>query len=787
MQRLNRYLVPGAFAAGLIVALECARTLLGGDTQLGGQTLGFLGAVLGVLGLPLFVLGTVLVSAVGGGLAGWRWGRAERAPLDAPRALAWALFLIDVLALEVLATQFATMKFVKLFNKAIYQGLGAGLVAAGVILLALVFAGPAVGVMTRALRWLQGRPPAWADPTTPMGASLWTLVLLFAGAVLAPVVLPELHTVDLRAPRLALLWLVLLGLGWWLVSQWLWGVKSFVAATLGVVAMGAAFAWSAGSLGDSQRRRVALDRDTLLAGKVARQLSRLGDGDGDGVPRLFAGGDCDDSDEKVRPGVFDPPGDGKDQNCTGADLERQDDPLKAPRRPAADPTRPKHNVLLVTVDALRADVVAKHMPRLQALADENVDFTNAYSHGAATYWSLPALMASTMPSRVEMGRDQTPVGRVVFLTELLKDRGWATALFANVTVFFVRGLRQGAQVTDYSTSAFTVHGAKPGAKHMTDQLLKHVDKWKAGKLRVQKERFFAWGHYYDPHDPYFEVPGFPAENGGDQARYEAICRYVDTQLGHLVDGLKQRGVWDDTILIITADHGDEFEDHGHRFHGSTLYEEMTHVPLIMRVPGVKKRRIEGPIGHLEVAPTVAELVGERSPRSWLGRSRAKEILGSETAEEQPVYTEVFPDWNYKAHQVAVREGALKLIYRIRENYFELYDLTADPRERDNVVDTHPQAQRMKRLLLTYADHHLWHLAQGKSGPFKVPGAPPKKKKKKGRKAKKKKRPKPKPKAKPKKPVSPIPGLNRRPGSPRLQAPALAPKTPPKGAGGAAGN
>ena len=102
-----------------------------------------------------------------------------------------------------------------------------------------------------------------------------------------------------------------------------------------------------------------------------------------------------------------------------------------------------------------------------------------------------------------------------------------------------------------------------------------------GRLASSSRRviFFIWAHYYDPHDPYFDVPGFKAEDDSDKAKYEAIARYTDHHLGRLIDGLKTRGLMKDTIVVLTSDHGDEFMEHGHRFHGRTLYEKWFMCPF----------------------------------------------------------------------------------------------------------------------------------------------------------------------------------------------------------------
>lgn len=717
MRHLISIAVPAALAALGVVLFEALRTSL--SVEVGGFS--FLFAVLGLLGLPLFLLGAGLLGLAQATQAGWRFGRGGDAPPPPARVVAWVLFGCVVAAVLVVGVQQATVTFVKAFKKPVYQGLGAGLAAVGIVGFFALLAGPVVGLLTRALQALSPRLPALLDPTRLRGAAFWSLTLAVLGLVLAPVLRPELATVDLRPARLLVVWLVaLLGLRWWAPRRWPWlvGSLAFAAAAL------ASVAWAAGSLGASQTRLVVLQRDTLLAGRVSGLLARLGDRDGDGVPGAFGGGDCDDTNPAIRPGVVDIADDGIDQNCTGADLRKSQDPLKIPKRvaPVGPPT--DWHVVVLTVDTLRFDTYQKHMPHLQALAAESTDFLNAYAHGASTYWSIPALMASTLPSRLDMGRDQTPVPAMTLLAEVLQPAGWHTALFANVTIFFIRGLRQGTDVGDYKTSDYTVHGAKPGSAHLTDGLLRHADAFLAGTAQPKKDRLFLWGHYYDPHDPYFEVPGFPAEDGSDRAKYEAIVRYTDQEVGRLIKGLKDRGLWDKTLFILTSDHGDEFLDHGHRFHGHSLYQELVHVPLLLHVPGATPRHITNPIGHFEVGPTVLELLNLPVPKGWLGRSRADEIRTGTPAPVQPVYFEALPDSNYRAHQVGMRLGDLKLIHRVREQVFELYDLKADPGERTNQVDDHPEAAKLKALLGVYLDHHLAWLARGKTGADLPPGSSP---------------------------------------------------------------
>ena len=759
MNPFARYLLAPAGAAFVIVAYEILRTLVLGPSGVDGaaQAFGFAAAVAGVLGAPLWIAGTLAVAiwlSVGAGAA---WGRGDRPPLEPARRAAWVVFGALALAVVVVTTQRATMGFVAVFKKPVYQGLGAGLVAAGAVLAVAALAGPIVAVLARGLGGLGRRLPSALDPTRLPGAAIWVAVIGLVAAFAAPLLKKELHTIDLRGPRLGLAWVGLLAVGAWIGPRMVrQRVAVVVSAALGF-AFCAAIGWSASALGRDQQRLVMLGRDTLLAGRAADAFRRLADRDGDGVPRLFGGADCNDDDPAIRPGVYDQPGDGVDQNCTGADLVLADDPLRARAHSKPVGERQRWNVVLITIDALRADAVEPLMPKLSAFSAQTIDFRQAYAHGAATYWTLASLITSKMPSRIEFGGDQTPVNRERVLAEVFRDGGWATALFANVTVFFVRGLRQGFRITNYDTSHFSVHGAKPGSAHLTDGVLEQLERWKRDGIGTSDKPFFIWAHYYDPHDPYFEVPDYPAEDDSDRARYDAIVRYTDAEVGRLVDEIRARGLWERTVVVITADHGDEFLDHGHRFHGSSVYEEMTHVPLLMHVPQLGAQRIEAPIGHIDVGPTLLDLMNFEIPSSFVGRSRATEARTGQTGTDEPVWLEVLPDGNYDGHIVGLRKGSLKLIHHVDRHVFELYDLATDPMERHNVYDEHPSAATLTRTLLEYVDHHLYAVGRGKTGARLPPGSP-----KKGAKSKPRVVAKPKPKPKPKPKQIPKQTPNHRP-------------------------
>jgi len=702
--------ISGAFIASWVAALSIVGLEWAHVVAVGGPFNAVLGSVpLGVLAWPLALAGWAVVGAAA---AASRTAAASGTRLG-PRAV----YALVTLAALVLSVQQAVVHFSATMKKPVYQGLASGLVAAAALVVLWALRPAAVAALAWSTRWF-GRGSSVGGERAGKRWLVWGAVSVLAvtAAVLLPVVRPEFETIDLRPAYFVVVWLVALsGAGlvtwgrralWWAIAAACMALAAAVVATV--------------ALPGSPAARASVARDTVLTRLALPVVGRAVDRDQDGTPGFVMGGDCDDADPRVAPTAFDVPKNGRDENCTGADLNPREDPFVG-RRPVSAPTsvaavagRPKH-VVLLTIDALRADTARSMMPNLAAFASGGAEFTQAYAHGAATYWSVPALVASTLPSRLEMGPDQTPVERETLLAEVLKDAGFHTALYANVTVFFVRGLKQGCTVANYETSDFTKHGERPGAEHLTDGVLAFVDQW---RQKPAKDRFFVWAHYYDPHDPYGEIPGEPAQDGSDRAKYEASVRYVDHHLGRLFDGLRARGVLDDALVVVTADHGDEFGDHGHRFHGSTLYEEMVRVPLIMRGPSVRPATIDIPVGHLDVAPTVLDLVGVAAPERWLGRTLAETLRTGATPMPSPVFFEILPDTNYGVHKVGARVGMGKAIYRVDGGVGELFDLAADPAERENLWGQAPDgsdAARAQAELLRYVDQHAFALGQGKTG------------------------------------------------------------------------
>ncbi len=696
----------GLILAELLVALSTSWALV--EPAALGLTLFLL--------LPLFYPISVVGSLCVLGLR-WAWCRLSGKPTITPALGLGLTVYTSIAVLVTLKVGLLVGEWVhRTFRQASYQDLALLLSTISLLGVFAIMYAPMrlfVAAVYRALGRLWN--PVNLSRTSAL--ILVTLILAFVVWQL-PSWFPLLSSVDLRIVWIGLAWCLSFLIADTFIKS---GAKLPIFAWLFVIAVVIASPFAAQSLVGANYAAVGVvEQHSVVTRRALRLFQRWSDQDGDGASALFGGGDCNDADPKIRPGRLDLPGDGIDQNCSGHDLVL---PVKqnraTPRTPTQNSATPKPNVIVLTVDALRYDRLAEDMPFLSALAKESVNFEHAYSHGASTYWSVASMMTSKLPSQLIMGRDQTPVASETLLTEILKRHGWRTSLFANVTIFFVRGLSQGIKHANrnYATSHFTVHGEKPGAKHLTDGMLKKLKILKKGG---NTQPVFMWGHYYDPHDPYFEVPGYPSESDDDFDRYRAIVRSVDAQIARFVEGLKTLGMWENTILVVTSDHGEEFGEHGGRFHGKTLYEEMTRVPLVIRIPDVAGRQVKTPVGQMDIAPTILGLLGLPIPASFAGLSHAAALTAGTAIEAKPVVLEVLPDSNYGGHLIAVRAGQYKVVYHLRNHFFEVYDIAADPEENRNVG---PYDQGLVKTVLGMVDLHLYYLALGKTGAKRPLGTP----------------------------------------------------------------
>jgi arylsulfatase A-like enzyme len=391
--------------------------------------------------------------------------------------------------------------------------------------------------------------------------------------------------------------------------------------------------------------------------------------------------------------------------------------------------RPR-NVLLVTLDTTRADRLscydAAHgkTPNLDALAAEGTRFDLAVSTASVTPVSHAAILTGLYNHahglRVLFGDGGY---RLAVTTEtlatVLAAQGFRTlAVHSAFPVSRFYGLTRGFAVCDDIEGQMVEQGGEARwdvarFQRRSDETTELVAKLDAADLGSAP--FFLWVHYWDPHDVARLPPGVTerearAAQGKSSVQpfYAEEVTFVDASLGRLFDELRRRGVYDDTLILVVADHGQGLMDHGWGAH-RLLYQEQIRVPLIVRVPGVRTQPVVSELVRtVDLFPTVLDYLG-LAPRAVSGRSLRPLLEGAPDA-PRTAFADQLNGYDANAGMLrerplddflyAVIDGGWKLIYRPRHfDASELYHLADDPREEHDLFREQPaEARRLLELL-----------------------------------------------------------------------------------------
>lgn len=367
-------------------------------------------------------------------------------------------------------------------------------------------------------------------------------------------------------------------------------------------------------------------------------------------------------------------------------------PLDAGAAAPAGPSGP-FNVLLVTIDSLRADMPwagyeRAIAPRLSALHARSVSYTNAYSTSSFTSKSVPGILTGRYPSElVRTGAFFTRyLSAEQFVCTHLGAEG-IPCVGAHAHMYFGPG-KSGFE------TGFSSWKIVPGITfdYQTDP---YVTSQKLTPLAIEalkdvpKDRpFFAWLHYMDPHDQYKsheESPHF-----GKRARdlYDEEVFFTDLWIGKLLEFVEAQPWANKTVIAVTADHGEAFGEHGMTRHAHEVWEELVRVPLFFYVPGGAPRAVDTPRGHVDLAPTFVELLGAKAIPELPGKSLVHELAGGE-AEERDVIVDL-PEDDYNERRRALVHGRTKLIAFGADVRFALYDLKSDPGEKEDLIRKRPE-------------------------------------------------------------------------------------------------
>jgi choline-sulfatase len=358
----------------------------------------------------------------------------------------------------------------------------------------------------------------------------------------------------------------------------------------------------------------------------------------------------------------------------------------APRQP---------NLVLVTLDTVRADHLGCYgdreavTPWLDRLAGEGLRFANASSAVPLTLPSHTSLLTGLLPPH--HGLRNNGVGALrpgtATLATLLAGAGYRTAAFVGAFVLDHRfGLKAGFEVYDDEIERDPKAGPVLEAERPGREVVDRALAWLA---KDDTRPFFLWVHLYDAHSPYTPPPAWAARHPGRP--YDGEVSTVDEQVGRILAELHRRGLDGRTAVAVAADHGEGLGEHGELTHGLLLYEPTLHVPLLLRAPwGLKTRVVEAPVSLVDVAPTLAGLLGHPFPKASPldGRDLSRTLLDG----GEPAAGEIYAESRYPAvfgwtPLAALRRRDLKYISSSRP---ELYDLRRDPREKADLLGR-PQA------------------------------------------------------------------------------------------------
>jgi arylsulfatase A-like enzyme len=487
-------------------------------------------------------------------------------------------------------------------------------------------------------------------------------------------------------------------------------------AGAGLGLMTATLAWLGADL---ETKYVAITASPALDNLIG-VVRFANDLDGDRFGSLLGEGDCAPLDGAIHPGAIDTPDDGIDENCDGHDFSLR----AAAIVPGTDKAVPEQfrkdwNVLLLTIDTLRYDHTTfggyadgpKHRdttPWLAKLAKRSVSFTFANAPSAGTMASIPAILTSKyFHSGIALDESPRPPGTPpgimpenTMLPEIMKRKGYATGVVSSHVWWNHWGLEQG--VDDYDNSiARTDDPFRVAADKVTDHVLAWVS-------RQQGKQWFMWAHYIDPHGRYVAHPDVVDYGASEPDLYDAEIQWTDQQLGRLFAELARLPSHEHTIIVITSDHGDSMGEHTVPVgtHGTALYRELQHVPMIFYIPGNRPRSVAGAVSNLDIVPTIAALCGiDVRDLSFEGRSLVPQLFYDGTEDHDRI---VFAETNAPHKQRAAISERWKLIYHFASNLYELYDLAADPWEHTNLAPQGPPAfATMKQALQAWMDRVMY--------------------------------------------------------------------------------
>jgi arylsulfatase A-like enzyme len=405
-------------------------------------------------------------------------------------------------------------------------------------------------------------------------------------------------------------------------------------------------------------------------------------------------------------------------------------------------------IILLSIDTLRSDAIGALSegaltPGLDALAADSVVFENAYSPAPWTYPSFVSIMTGVYPT-VHSVRDmgQKLSDRVPMMAERLRDAGYLTGAIGDNFFLTSRGSRGAMQRGFDHHDVFPRSQPHTGAQRILERVLQDPLGFTRGTVELtelakdwigeHRDRdFFLWLHYFDPHSPYqppeeFQPPGEPAARVGRafdsedalpikegtlvltadeiswvRKLYDGEVRFVDAEVARLMDWLKELDLYDDALVIVTSDHGEELFDRGGFNHGHSLFQELVRVPLFIKLPRSELRStLDAPVSTVSIQPTILDLSGVAYDASDFSAASLVRHWREPGAVPEPLYA---GSVIHGEDRDAVVDGQIKFVRSLESPAEQLFDLESDPRELEDLAPAGGPELAAARLRLDALD------------------------------------------------------------------------------------
>jgi arylsulfatase A-like enzyme len=382
-------------------------------------------------------------------------------------------------------------------------------------------------------------------------------------------------------------------------------------------------------------------------------------------------------------------------------------------------SKPVKTVILITVDTLRADHLScygylrKTSPNIDLFAKDALVFENCLAHAPMTGASCSSILSGFYPHETKVPTNDILPKQIHTVAEILQSQGYVTiGVVSNYVLRSERGWDQGFQIFDdtmkqheLAREEFPERVAEYTTAKAVELLSKHCDK-----------SLFMWIHYQDPHGPYTPperfaqtfpvddiepvilklnaistglggIPSYQQLDGNRNlhhyiSQYDAEIRYMDEQFGNLIATLNKHGLYDSSLIIFSADHGEGMGEHDYYFaHGENLYSVLTHIPLIIKLGNHFKGRSSNFVQHIDIMPTILKALGVRTNLPL----RGYDLLGENKAPRE-IFGEMKHGTVIGRYKFYIAVDGMKLIYKPGTDKYELFNLKADPGEENDLIN-----------------------------------------------------------------------------------------------------